>query len=234
MTTQTVTLTTESQAQLRPYWRWLLGLMIALTAGVVVNLTMLWPWMSGWGATREEREKVLPGDALVPHANMQTTKGLTIQAGPEEIYPWLLQLGVDRGGMYSYDWLENLFGLKVHTADRIIPEYQSVQAGDFWRFTPQDYLLNPGPGLWVRELQPNRAVLLCFGMEDKPDDACMDTWQFVVEPQTDGSTRLLLRSRMAFDHPLPIKLTYYMQFIMERKMLLTLRDRAERLAIEGE
>jgi hypothetical protein len=48
--------------------------------------------------------------------------------------------------MYSYDWLENLFGLNVHTTDRIVPEYQNVQIGDFWRFTPKDYVLNPGPG----------------------------------------------------------------------------------------
>jgi hypothetical protein len=183
--------------------------------------------MSTWGATRAERQKELPGDDLVPTANLQTTKGLTIEARPEDIYPWLLQLGVDRGGMYSYDWLENLFGLNVHTLDTIVPEYQNAQVGDFWRFTPKDYVLNPGPGLFVKELRPNAAVLLCFGMENKPDDACIDSWQFVLEPQADGTTRLLLRSRMAMKPELPIKLTYFIQFLMERKMLLEIRERAE-------
>lgn len=115
------------------------------------------------------------GDDIVPNANLRSTKGITIQAPPEAIYPWLLQIGVDRGGMYSYDWLENLFGLNAHTVDRIVPGYQEVQVGDFWRFTPQDYVLNPGPGLYVRQLIENEAVLLCFGMEGKPEDACIDT-----------------------------------------------------------
>jgi hypothetical protein len=69
--------------------------------------------------------------------------------------------------------------------------------------------------------------LLTFGLESKLDEAPIDTWQFVLEPQADGSTPLILRSNMAFEQQLPIKLTYFVQFIMERKMLLTLRDRAE-------
>jgi hypothetical protein len=228
MSTEAISLpTTTTPVRPRRFWWWLLGLLIAAVLGILANLFLFWPWMSTWGATREERQSALPGDDLVPNANIQTTKGLTIEAAPEDIYPWLLQLGVDRGGMYSYDWLENLVGLNVHTVDAIVPEYQNVQVGDFWRFTPEDYVLNPGPGLFVKELRPDAAVLLCFGMENKPDDACIDTWQFVLEPQTDGRTRLLLRSRMAMEQEMPVKLTYFIQFIMERKMLLEIRERAE-------
>jgi hypothetical protein len=228
MSTEAISLpTTTTPVRPRRFWWWLLGLLIAAVLGILANLFLFWPWMSTWGATREERQSALPGDDLVPNANIQTTKGLTIEAAPEDIYPWLLQLGVDRGGMYSYDWLENLVGLNVHTVDAIVPEYQNVQVGDFWRFTPEDYVLNPGPGLFVKELRPDAAVLLCFGMENKPDDACIDTWQFVLEPQTDGRTRLLLRSRMAMEQKMPVKLTYFIQFIMERKMLLEIRERAE-------
>ena len=79
----------------------------------------------------------------------------------------------------------------------------------------------------MRQLRENEAVLLCFGMEGKAEDPCVDSWQFVLLPQADGSTRLLLRSNMAMKPELPIKLTYFVQFIMERKMLLTLRERAE-------
>lgn len=215
------------------FWRIVLitfGVWAVVTA---VYLLFLWPWMKTWGAADAEIEAPLPGDDIVPQANLRSTKGITIKASPEEIYPWLLQIGVDRGGMYSYDWLENLFGLNVHTVDRIVPEYQDVQVGDFWRFTPQDYVLNPGPGLYVKQLVENEAVLLCFGMEGKAEEPCIDTWQLVLVPQPDGSTRLLLRSNMAMEPELPIKLTYFIQFLMERKMLLTLRDRAEQAAISS-
>ncbi|MFZ0548362.1 MAG: hypothetical protein WAM60_23140 [Candidatus Promineifilaceae bacterium] len=228
MTTHTVSLP-AAESRKRPH-RFLRAMLVNLAGVIVITLlylTLVWPWMSTWGATKEEQEKALPGDELVPAAMIQTTKGITIQAGPEAIYPWLLQIGVDRGGMYSYDRLENLFGLNVHTVDTIVPEYQQAAVGDFWRFTPKDYVLNPGPGLWVKALKENSAVLLCFGMENKPDDACIDTWQFVLEPQADSSTRLLLRSRMAIEPQLPIKLTYPVQFIMERKMLLEIRERVE-------
>lgn len=228
MTTPTISLMRETRMRPR---LWPLGLLVASAVGTAGYLAKLWPWMISWGATKEECQKVLPGDNLIPQANIQTTKAVTIKATPETIYPWLLQIGVDRGGMYSYDWLENLFGLKVHSVDHIVPEYQNAQVGDFWRFTPQDYVLNPGPGLYVRELQPNQTVLLSFGMENKPEDAIIDTWQFILEPQTDGSTRLLLRSRMNMKPELPIKLTYFIQFIMERKMLLEIRKRAEKLVV---
>ena len=192
MTTQPVLMTTNPVR--RRWWHgrfWrivgiILGVWVAATA---VYLLFLWPWMQTWGATDAEIKAILPGDEIVPDANLRSTKGITIQAPPEAIYPWLLQIGVDRGGMYSYDWLENLFGLNVHTVDRIVPEYQEVKVGDFWRFTPKDYALSPGPGLYVRQLIENEAVLLCFGMEGKPEDTCIDTWQFVLVPQTDGSTR---------------------------------------------
>ena len=110
--------------------------------------------MRGWGATAEEQAADLPGDDIVPTPNLRTTKAITIQAPPEAVYPWLLQIGVDRGGMYSYDWLENLFGLQVHSVDRIMLEYQQVAVGDFWRFTPADFPLNPGPGLYVQQFFP--------------------------------------------------------------------------------
>lgn len=233
MTTQPLPVMTELPEKRRGYgrvWRVMLIVIGVWALGTAVYLLFLWPWMKSWGATDDEIEAILPGDDIVPNANLRSTKGVTIQAPPEAIYPWLLQLGVDRGGMYSYDWLENLFGLNVHTTDRIMPEYQNVQVGDFWRFTPQDYVLNPGPGLYVKQLVENEAVLLCFGMEGQAEEPCIDTWQLVLIPQADGSTRLLLRSNMAMKPELPIKLTYFIQFLMERKMLLTLRGYAEQLA----
>lgn len=217
----------EKRQRLNRFWR-ILAIILAVWAIVTaVYLLFLWPWMRTWGATGAEIKADLPGDDIVPAANIRSTKGITIQARPEEIYPWLLQIGVDRGGMYSYDWLENLFGLRVHSTDQIVPGYQQVQIGDFWRFTPENFVLNPGPGLYVQQLIENEAILLCFGMENNAEAPCIDTWQFLLVPRADGSTRLLLRSNMEMVPELPIKLTYFAQFIMERKMLLTLRERAE-------
>ena len=217
----------------RRLWRRLLLTACLLIVFTFVYLVFLWPWMRDWGATAEETALTLTGDDLVAASNIRLTKGITVRAAPAEIYPWLLQIGVDRGGMYSYDWLENLAGLNVHTTTTIEPQWQDVQTGDFWRFTPADYFLNPGPGLYVHQLEQDQAVVLCFGMENKRDEACIDSWQFVLRPQPDGTTRLLLRSNMAIEPVLPIKLTYFIQFIMERKMLLTLRERAEANALKN-
>lgn len=214
------------------FWRIVANLAALCAGATALYLLVLWPWMRTWGATPAEINATLPGDDIVSAPNIRTTKGVTVQAPPQAIYPWLLQIGVDRGGMYSYDGLENLFGLDVHTTDRIVPQYQNVQVGDFWRFTPKDYVLNPGPGLYVRRLIENEVVLLCFGLENKPQETCFDSWQFVLVAQSDGSTRLLLRSNMAIEQELPVKLTYFIQFIMERKMLLQIRERAEQLAQE--
>jgi hypothetical protein len=234
MAKQSLLMTAEATSPQRRLGRVTRIFLIILLLSVIMvsaNLLLFWPWMRTWGATGAEIKASLPGDDIVSNANIRTTKAITIQATPEEIYPWLMQIGVDRGGMYSYDWLENLFGLKVQTAERIVPEFQEARIGDFWRFTPKDYVFNPGPGLYVRQLIENEAVLLCFGIENKPEESCIDSWQFVLVPQENGSTRLVLRSNMAMRPELPIKLTYYIQFIMERKMLLTLRDRAEQAAI---
>ncbi len=186
------------------------------------------PWMNTWGATAQEIGATLPGDELVLNPVAQTTQAVTIRATPEQIYPWLLQLGVDRGGMYSYDALENLFGLNVHTVDRIVPEYQNVKPGDFWGFTPK--ASGDGPGVYVAKLDPNRAVLGCFGMRSSSPSPCTGTWQLVLQAQSDGTTRLILRARTDAASPMtgvvgavfdPIT------FVMQRGMLLGFRDRIE-------
>ncbi len=188
------------------------------------------PWMYTWGATAEEVRATLPGDDLVPNPVTQTTQAVTIRANPEQIYPWLMQIGVDRGGMYSYDWLENLMGLNVHTIDRIVPELQNVQPGDFWRFTPKDYFIKDGPGVFVMRLEANRAMIGCFGSPSAPIPPCTGTWQLVLQPQANGTTRLVLRTRTDAASPMtgvfgaifdPIT------FVMGRGMLLGFRDRVE-------
>jgi hypothetical protein len=100
----------------------LLAIPVFIATAIVVYAVMVYPWISRWGATALETADRYPGDELVSEPRFRTTRAVTVNAAPEKIWPWLLQLGVDRGGMYSYDWLENLFGLKVHSAERIVAE----------------------------------------------------------------------------------------------------------------
>ena len=87
------------------------------------------PWHVRWGATDEEVNERLPGDELVRHPNVEATHAVTIKAPAEEVWPWLVQIGQDKGGFYSYSWLENLAGCRLRNADRIVPEFQRLKVG---------------------------------------------------------------------------------------------------------
>lgn len=221
----------SGKAKRRRRWPWTLGGLFLLA--LVLYFILAWPWLSRWGAIEEEIQQTLPGDSLTPPPALVTTKALTIQAPPEAIWPWLVQLGVDRGGMYSYLWVENgLLRLNVKNIEEIRPEWQQIAVGDFLRFTPKEYPLNPGPGLYVNAIEPNHALVLCFGMENTPPD-CTYTWQFVLAPQADGATRLILRSIQpagaSWIANAAGEIAQAFPFYMERKMLLTLKERAEQV-----
>lgn len=208
-----------------------IAIVLAVMAlGIVLYFGVVWQWMATWGATSQEITATLPGDELVSNPERVTTQAVTIRATPEQIYPWLLQIGVDRGGMYSYDDLENLVGLNVHTIDSIDAKFQNVQAGDFWGFTPKNYSVQDGPGVFVMQLAPNRAVVGCFGVASQPPPPCTGTWQLVVQPQSNDTSRLILRSRTSPDSPLSGwfgRVFDGVTFIMQRGMLLGFRDRIQ-------
>jgi hypothetical protein len=189
----------------------LLRPLVALgTALAVAYPTVLRPWMLRWGATDEERYKALPGDELVSNSLPASTRAITVQAPIAAVWPWLAQIGQDRGGFYSYEWLENLAGCKMHNADCIHPEWQQRAIGD-------EVKLHWALGNKVTSFEPNRALVL-------------EGWgAFVVEPLDDQRTRVILRTRIkggwsAVYHVLLIELPH---FLMERKMLLGLKQRAE-------
>jgi hypothetical protein len=79
-----------------------LAALAAMTLGVY--LRFIRPWQLRWGATDEEVARAMPGDDVVQRATFNATRGVTIQARPEQIWPWLVQMGFNRAGYYSYDW----------------------------------------------------------------------------------------------------------------------------------
>ena len=184
------------------------------------------PWYMYWGTSKHERETPLPGDTLVAVANYRSDHAITIRAPADSVWPWLAQLGQDRGGFYSYDRLERLIGDDVHNADRIHPEWQTVQPGDLVRAVQPDYLggrLGRDVGWRVVEVVPGRALVL-------------QGWgAFVVRPVDSATTRLHIRIRGdgeprlvgAAVGPLGLLVFEPAHFIMQRKMLLGIRARAE-------
>jgi hypothetical protein len=209
----------------------LLAIPVFIATAIVVYAVMVYPWISRWGATDLETADRYPGDELVAEPRFRATRAVTVNATPEKIWPWLLQLGVDRGGMYSYDWLENLFGLKVHSVDRIVTEWQDLKPGGFIRLTPPGYAIQPGPGLHVTEMDAPRTLVGCFGMEGQPPAACTNSWQIILQPASGSATRLILRSHTAAPGILPAALGKAFQlpvWIMEQGMLRGIKDRAER------
>jgi hypothetical protein len=195
----------------------LLGLVIA--GGIVVVL--LTPLMDRWGATNAEIVRALPGDNLVPDPASFVNRAVTINAAPEQIYPWILQLGADKGGMYSYTWLEGLINCPQVNADRIHPEWQGLKIGDMVKMCPKD----PAPPPYVvAMIEPNHAVV----MGHQENGKWVDLWQFVLTAQSDGTSRLVLRTRtMAVGGLWTI--IHPGIFIMERGMLLGIKDRAENM-----
>ena len=200
---------------------WLGGLALGLGVLILVAAIYVWlvkPWHMRWGATDAETVNPMPGDELIPGAG-QTTRAITIAALPGEVWPWLVQLGYGKAGWYSYDWIDNDFQPSAH---RIIPEYQDLKVGD-------KILMMPEMGFVVQSIdEPNSIVSV---LEDGST-----SWCLALYPD-DGLTRLVSRWRPKFEKtPATFFMTMLSEpgtFIMEQKMLKTIRDRVETPAGEG-
>ena len=181
-------------------------------------------WMDRWGATGAEIGAALPGDELVPRPLDVTNRAVTIHAAPEVIYPWLVQMGAGKGGMYSYSGIETyMLNCPLVNAESIHPEWQDLKVGDEVKMCPQ---AGPPPYL-VAALEPNRAMILGH---KNPQGAWEETWQFVISPQPDGTSRLMARSRTMMVGGLWDAIHPGI-FIMERGMLLGIKERAERTGL---
>ena len=178
----------------------------------------------------------MPGDELVPEPDLQSTRAVTIDAPPAAVWPWLVQMGQGRGGLYSYDALENLVGLDIHSVDEILPEYQELALGDVVR------LGKPGsPSFGAVAIDPRRSLVLVsidpHTGSPVPTPVSRDmggaTWQWLLQAVDGGrATRLISRQRNA--HPASQRVMWRLVepvgFVMERRMLLGVRERAEALA----
>jgi len=176
------------------------------------------PWHLSWGATEEELKMSLPGDGLVEHPKLNATHAITINAPAEDVWPWLVQVGQTRGGFYSYTWLENLVGCDMHNADQLVPEWQDLKVGD------EVWLHPKAPPLKVLAIELGRAIVL------------ENSWTFFLRPIDEHTTRLIIRGRGEFNPDLKNALLNFIlwrgvfepaHFIMERKMMLGIKERAE-------
>ncbi len=178
------------------------------------------PWHLRWGATEAEARVVLPGDEIVPDASESVTHAVTINAPVWLVWPWLVQVGQNKGGFYSYAWLENLVGCRMRNADRIVPEFQHLKVGD------RVWLHPKVPPLPVLVCEPYKAIVMGSNTGEP------GTWGFFLKPIEDDKTRLVVRGRgrvargplgWLFHHALfePA------HFVMERKMMLGIKRLAE-------
>jgi len=199
---------------------WSLILYVALIVGVR-------QWNVQWGTVPAERAMALPGDDLVPVAHYHIDHGITIAAPSSSVWPWLVQMGQDRAGFYSYSVLENAVGARVTNADQVLAYWQSRQTGDLVRAVPPDWLgghFGTEIGWRVRELIPERAMVL-------------EGWgAFVLVSLDDSTTRLLVRTRgagvpnqrMVALSPFGLLVFEPAHLVMERRMLIGIKERAER------
>jgi hypothetical protein len=195
------------------------GAALTVAAAVAYRRLLREPILT-WGATPDEASRRLPGDELLEAADVVSTRAITVGAPASAVWPWLVQMGPGRGGAYTYDWIERLFGIDMHSANQIVPEWQQLDVGDVMRNR------EGAPGMRLEILEPEH--VLAWRSEDGTW-----VWTFVLVEE-DGTTRLISRNRIARGGSLGSRLALLAMepgsLVMERKMLLGIKQRAERLA----
>ncbi len=198
-----------------------IGLVVLGAVAFGVYLRFIRPWQLRWGATDEEVGRAMPGDDVVKHPTFNATRAVTIQARPEEIWPWLVQIGFKRAGWYSYDWLDNL---GIPSADHIVPELQHVAVGDLIPMSPDGK-----QGQWVKDFEANRWMLWW-------DNKGAATWYWGLSPLDERKTRLITRVRLRYDWLSPMivfdLLVEFTDIVMMRKCLLGIKRRAEQARVQ--
>ncbi len=205
----------------------------AQIAAVVLTSPASRRWYNRWGATHAEVACAMPGDELVPSPKLASTRAISISAPPGDVWAWLVQIGQGRGGLYSFDALENLLHCDMHSAGRIIPEFQNLHPGDLILLAPAE-----APCYRVAEVEPPRVLVLAGAdpktrqMQRIPATAeqMATTWQWVLRSADGGRTSRLV-ARQRYSYPRRQSLLWHLvepvDFVMERRMLRGIKHRAE-------
>jgi hypothetical protein len=206
----------------------IIGAGILVLAALFAYLFVIRPWYLRWGATDAELERAMPGDDIVEDSKGMTkravTNAVTIRARPIHIWPWLVQMGRGRGGLYSYDWIDRLLGVLDHdSAWEVLPQHQHLEAGDV-------IPLGGGTDWPVKAVEPNRSLVL-----DIPAPKTQIVWSYGLYELDESHTRLVLRitNSTSLNRFLAILLVHVIDpgsFLMTRKQLLGIKERAEALA----
>ena len=174
-------------------------------------------------ATIDEKHRPLPGDELIPDPLASLTHAITVRCSPEQVWPWLAQMGAGRAGWYSYDAIDN--GGRP-SAERILPELQALEVGYLFPWLP-----GATEGFNVLACEPGRSLVLGAPISERSP---VVTWAFILEPLADRTTRLIVRARGSQAYRfrgLPEWVTRWLvppgHFVMQRKQLLGIARRAE-------
>lgn len=194
---------------------------VAVEAVLFIYSRFVRPWQLRWGSTAEEYARPMPGDDIVENPTFNATRAITINASPEAIWPWLLQIGTTRAGFYSYDWIDNA---GVHSSEQILPGLQHMDIDDFIPMTP-----DRKNGMWVMDIEDPKYMIWT-------DNRDTSTWLWLLSPIDAGTTRLISRLRVRYKWTPPWIFYYLLQevgdIVMMRKCLLGIKERAEKLQHE--
>jgi hypothetical protein len=216
-----------------PRWAAVGAVAVGLAAAGAVYALVDYPVLRRLGATRAEAARALLGDDVLP-GGRQSTRATTVDAPPAAVWPWLVQMGQDRAGFYSHDWLERLFGAEIRNADELRPEWQRLAVGDtIWPYPERKLAAlaarSPDAGGWtVARLEPARGLVV-------RSKAGRWTWALILEPLPGGRTRLLARTRFArpagvVPRVLDALVGQPAHLVMESGVLRGVKRRAERAA----
>ncbi len=191
-----------------------LGLLVIV---LPIIITLIWfvyrPWALNWGATLDEVNRSMPGDQIASDSAFKATRAVTIRASPEEIWPWIVQMGYRKAGFYSYDWLDND---GIPSAERILQEYQTLEVGDIVPLSAQASMV-------VKVLEPEASLLL-VGVKSSW------TWSWGIYEEDSGHTRLVARLHADPKGIVTRIMVDLFEIVMMRKCLLGIKHRAEAVA----
>jgi hypothetical protein len=195
-------------------------LILVLAVFTLIYYFVIRPWHLHWGATKEEILLSLPGDGIVDDPDFNATRAISIDAKPEDIWKWIIQIGSRRAGWYSIDWMDNA---GIRSSDRILFEFQKIEVGQFVPFTPDQK-----NGMWVKEFKEFEYILWI-------DKEGKGTWLWYIYQSNKGSSRLITRLRTKYDWK-GFWIIYYLLYdfgdiIMMSRCLKGIKKRAEKLNI---